>query len=825
MSTFNGVVSEFPRIRIDFFRTNPSQPPPLACFLSHIHSDHLQGLESLKAPFVYCSPATRRLLLRMEKYPHRMNFAKGILEVRKQTYRHLQLILKVIPLQTPTEIELGAKERIRVTLFDANHCPGAVMFFIEGDGKAILYTGDVRAESWWVNSIIRNPVLIPYTLGGKRLHCLYLDTTFAAKDDIYQEFPSKATGLHELLHKVHRHPPETIFHFRAWTLGYEDVWVALSAALGSKIHVDEYQSRLYRSLTENNQDGFSVPEAPALNGFQAGNHIQPGCLTADSNGLRLHSCEPGTVCHAKLTKTKDVVWITPILTRSRDGVDVYEIGAGGGGGDLYQTAELDITDSASMEALADLCVQWIKDPAELSLALQRISSAQTYRNSKMSLDDLGLDSDEGISLKELVSRLVSLGDHKSAGKGADGILWVEVSNGAAYSETIHFPYSRHSSYNELRHLVSAFSPRDICACTVDDETWSEKVSMQTLFGDLCSESYFKYDQQLKTRLQGRNGGDEIVDSRKRKREDRHDTQESESRPEAYNRANGSFGMHAAEAGLMNPVNRRRTSEDLSHVTQKASQKLMADVKTSHPVDKQGSHVDQSAHAGVRSSQPASADKLPHVNPVQGPSRIIVTPGGSSFIDLTEHEEPDSPPNARLEAVKSAFEAITRESEMISSNLSRPSHEVTAIQEQNGLSRKPFEIENGLQGTVAEVTDEPESQVSLTTSAFESQPRPDDTQNRDLSGLRLDGTSQHQAELLQHNEHSGNALYAVHQTEAKAKDTTPSLAGQTSTRMYAIKEAYQAARRCLLDGANVGSWEDLSLRSVGRTGHIEEEIEL
>ena len=142
MSTFNGLVSEFPRIRIDFFRIHPSQPPPLACFLSHVHSDHLQGLESLKAPFVYCSAGTRQLLLNIEKYPHRMNFMKGVLESRKHHYRHLKLVLKAIPLECPTEIELGPLEKIRVTLFDANHCPGAVMFLIEGSSKAILYTGD-----------------------------------------------------------------------------------------------------------------------------------------------------------------------------------------------------------------------------------------------------------------------------------------------------------------------------------------------------------------------------------------------------------------------------------------------------------------------------------------------------------------------------------------------------------------------------------------------------------------------------------------------------------------------------------------------------------
>jgi glyoxylase-like metal-dependent hydrolase (beta-lactamase superfamily II) len=41
---------EFPDIRVDQFRRIPGQRPPLACFLSHMHSDHLSGLENLKAP-------------------------------------------------------------------------------------------------------------------------------------------------------------------------------------------------------------------------------------------------------------------------------------------------------------------------------------------------------------------------------------------------------------------------------------------------------------------------------------------------------------------------------------------------------------------------------------------------------------------------------------------------------------------------------------------------------------------------------------------------------------------------------------------------------
>jgi glyoxylase-like metal-dependent hydrolase (beta-lactamase superfamily II) len=50
MSTFKGVIEEFREIQVDYFRANGRRP--LACFLSHIHSDHLAGLEnpSFNAP-------------------------------------------------------------------------------------------------------------------------------------------------------------------------------------------------------------------------------------------------------------------------------------------------------------------------------------------------------------------------------------------------------------------------------------------------------------------------------------------------------------------------------------------------------------------------------------------------------------------------------------------------------------------------------------------------------------------------------------------------------------------------------------------------------
>ena len=51
-------------IAVDYFRQIPGSRPPLACFLSHVHSDHLAGLETLKSPlYVIRQDAERHVLI------------------------------------------------------------------------------------------------------------------------------------------------------------------------------------------------------------------------------------------------------------------------------------------------------------------------------------------------------------------------------------------------------------------------------------------------------------------------------------------------------------------------------------------------------------------------------------------------------------------------------------------------------------------------------------------------------------------------------------------------------------------------------------------
>ncbi|KAK3984593.1 beta-lactamase-like protein [Cladorrhinum sp. PSN332] len=507
MSTFNGLVAEFPDIRVDFFREHPDLRPPLACFLSHIHSDHLAGLENLRSPFIYCSAATKEMLLRLERFPCRINYAKGILEARTQRYRHLRNLLKPLPLETPTILELEPGNHLQVTLFNANHCPGSVMFLFEGQGKAALYTGDVRSEPWFVNAIARSPSLIEYSSGMKTLDTIYLDTSFT--NDL--NFPTKSQGIRELLQKVSKYPENTIFHFQAWTYGYEDVWISLSKAFRSKIHVDEYKSLMYRSLVAKDKNSqfatqfHLAPEAPALVGFMCGNTYHTGCLTTDES-VRIHSCEKGNYCQT--VKNSPVVRIQPIITRLPNGQDVAEMGVGGGGDDLEREVELDYLLPEDIEALLELvCGDDDGVPEDLQEQFRLFLLGAMASGRKIPLDmersAFGEKNETKLSdgLQAIAKKL------QTRAKPS-----VTESPKEALPTTITFPYSRHASLPELCNLVDAFKPKDVWPCTVDVPRWlDDGISIEGLFGQFCSDDKFRHDQLMLEQYQQRGGDIKDVD--------------------------------------------------------------------------------------------------------------------------------------------------------------------------------------------------------------------------------------------------------------------------------------------------------------------------
>ncbi|KAJ7154125.1 hypothetical protein C8R46DRAFT_1041872 [Mycena filopes] len=264
------------RIRVDEFSNSVGQERvPALHLLSHTHSDHITGLQAKSFGYtVICSHDAKEMLLRHEVYAERSLHEHEYRAEATRTFSHLKVdpliypdgsmyytgsrdLLKPLPLNTPTKIELANDEFVTVTLFDANHCPGAVMFLIEGEKGAVLHTGDFRAEPWFLESITHNPFLQPYLAAGDSqpgdplgigtLEAIYLDTASVMST---LEVPTKSVATSGLVELMKLLPSTTYFFINAWTWGYEDVLKAISRAFRAPIHLDRYKHNILTNLSD-----------------------------------------------------------------------------------------------------------------------------------------------------------------------------------------------------------------------------------------------------------------------------------------------------------------------------------------------------------------------------------------------------------------------------------------------------------------------------------------------------------------------------------------------------------------------------------------------
>ena len=100
----------------------------LTYLLSHVHADHYPGLQAgwQRAERIYCSAETAAVMSR------RVPGLRGVFHALSRGEWHVLVLAE------------GALARVR--LIDARHCPGSVMFLLEGAFGRVLYTGDFRVE-------------------------------------------------------------------------------------------------------------------------------------------------------------------------------------------------------------------------------------------------------------------------------------------------------------------------------------------------------------------------------------------------------------------------------------------------------------------------------------------------------------------------------------------------------------------------------------------------------------------------------------------------------------------------------------------------------
>lgn len=183
-----------------------------------------------------------------------------------------------------------------------------------------------------------------------------------------------------------------------------------------------------------------------------------------------------------------VVHIIPIVTHVKDtNLDVEELGIGGGKGDLDQKEELETGTAFDIEKIMELCRKDIQDQQLLSKISNLLQDA--IREGKGTID--------------LASDLASTHESQEANVSLGNISTILSSHvkesqekSSRLNRTIRFPYSRHSSFYELCHLVDAFKPMDLVPCTVDEKIWDPERSMRHLFGPFCSGDTFCHDKEM-----------------------------------------------------------------------------------------------------------------------------------------------------------------------------------------------------------------------------------------------------------------------------------------------------------------------------------------
>ncbi|XP_015773840.1 PREDICTED: uncharacterized protein LOC107352051 [Acropora digitifera] len=207
----NGAVIPNTPIAVDFWRVRRC-PHSRIFFLSHMHADHTAGLTSSWNSYtIYCSAITKKLLT-----------AK--LHVKSE-------LVVGLPLYEPVTINLDevGRETMTVTLVDANHCPGSVMFIFEGYFGRILYTGDFR---------FCDRLLKYSAIKGKQFDTLYLDNTYCHPKCF---FPTRSNATNTVVEIIRNHPQHTVV-IGLHSLGKETLLYDIAVACKCWIGMDPSRS-------------------------------------------------------------------------------------------------------------------------------------------------------------------------------------------------------------------------------------------------------------------------------------------------------------------------------------------------------------------------------------------------------------------------------------------------------------------------------------------------------------------------------------------------------------------------------------------------------
>jgi DNA cross-link repair 1A protein len=193
--------------------------------LSHFHADHYVGITKGFDRPIYCSPITARLVR------HKFRVKPKYIQARE--------------LNEPFYID-----NIRVTFYDANHCPGAVIILFElPNFMRYLHTGDFRACPEMEKI---------YDLSCAPIDCCFLDTTFC---DVTKTFPSQDEVLSNAVsvckYALER-TPRTLIVCGSYCIGKEKVFLAVAEALNLKVWASKAKREYFSCIQDPRLDAVLV---------------------------------------------------------------------------------------------------------------------------------------------------------------------------------------------------------------------------------------------------------------------------------------------------------------------------------------------------------------------------------------------------------------------------------------------------------------------------------------------------------------------------------------------------------------------------------------
>ena len=234
-------------ILVDAFNYGPKLPESffeknhVLFFLTHAHSDHYTGLRAnweCHGHTVHCSETTGRLIEHLLDLPASK--------------------ISPLPMNTPVDLPYGVK----VTLVDANHCPGAVMFlFILPDGTRVVHCGDFRYDASKMSGC-------KHLEEFKGCSAVYLDTTYCNPRHMFPHQSESIEKIAEALENVfgvaeqastprkkrkvdvvsRKHTYDTMCLISTYVIGKERILEQIHRRFGLKIYIEERKAGVVENL-------------------------------------------------------------------------------------------------------------------------------------------------------------------------------------------------------------------------------------------------------------------------------------------------------------------------------------------------------------------------------------------------------------------------------------------------------------------------------------------------------------------------------------------------------------------------------------------------